>query len=73
MNKVFIVKACRNECPYFEVVEMERIMHCGHPHWLGKGMDAGFIITQDNSNGRIPPKCPLRQGPITESKTVSLA
>lgn len=67
-----VVSSCRNACPFFQVVDMEHIMLCGHPHWLGHGAYAGTIITHENSNDRVPDECPLRKGEARITQVVKL-
>jgi len=62
------VKECFHGCPFFGG---GKEMECDHPYWDGKGY-ANMIITQDNSHGRVPDECPLREGGIKIVKYVYL-
>jgi len=59
------LKECYNCCPFFS--SNNDGMYCGHPHFTMDNPEiyADMIITQSNSRNRIPPKCPLRQYPLT--------
>ena len=62
MEIVKEVKQCYHSCPFFGGhPEME----CCHPYWDDKGPYAGCIITHENSKGRVPDKCPLREIEVT--------
>ena len=65
-----VVHYCFHACPFFSVVDMEKIMLCNHPHWLSKPAYSGAIITHENSKDRVPDECPLRKGPVTTVRTV---
>lgn len=74
MNKVTLVKSCRGDCPFFgrniNGVGSGAVMICNHPAFEGKGF-AGAIITQENSNGRVPYDCPLRYDDIATIVTLN--
>ena len=62
MEIVKEVKQCYHSCPFFGGhPEME----CCHPYWDDKGQYDGCIITHENSKGRVPDKCPLREIEVT--------
>ncbi len=63
------VKQCYHGCPFFGG---GKEMECDHPYWEGKGAYDNMIITQDNSHGRVPDECPLREGGIKISKYIYL-
>ncbi len=56
-----IVKVCYHECLFFGT-DMDG-MKCNHPYFEDKGAYEDMIISQENSrDGKIPEKCPLRNG-----------
>lgn len=57
------IKSCYHSCPFFRTTMNE--MWCGHPKWQGgeTGYES-YIISQDNSRGRVPDECPLRENPL---------
>lgn len=63
------VKQCYHSCPFFGV--NSEGMYCGHPFFEDKSADDSMIISQDNSRGRVPDKCPLRKGPLNMTYSLS--
>lgn len=62
-EKTEIVKGCYHECRLFKS-DMDG-MQCTHPYFEDKGPYENMIITQQNSrDGKIPEKCPLRNGDL---------
>lgn len=73
MNTLENVKVtrCIYRCPFY--LSSPDGMECGHPFFKDKGAYDNMIITQDNGRGgKIPPKCPLRNGPLKSETTYSL-
>ncbi len=65
MNNTVEVKQCYHSCPFFKISHED--MYCGHPVWEEKGGKSAYgslIITKENSKGRVPEECPLRQEPL---------
>jgi len=63
MKKEIEIKSCFHSCPFFNVSTDG--MQCNHPYWKDKGAYENMIITQDNSRyGKIPEKCPLKNGKL---------
>lgn len=52
------VEGCYHECMFFGTSSDG--MECTHPYFEDKEPYDNMIITQDNSRGKIPEKCPLR-------------
>jgi len=46
---------CFQQCPYYTVEDMEKIMRCTHP----KAPHHGFIIYHPTCDNGFPPLCPL--------------
>jgi len=65
--KLITVKQCYNSCPFFRD---KPEMHCKHPHFL-KLYDS-LIITLENSRGRVPDECPLRNDILIETTVYEL-
>ena len=65
-----IVEECYHECPLFETSSDG--MCCGHPYFHNKKPYDNMIITQDNSKGMVPDKCPLRLGMVELKTFISL-
>jgi len=53
------VKSCYNECDFFRSTNDG--MSCNHPHFKNCSPYSNMIISQQNSRGKLPEKCPLRQ------------
>lgn len=66
------IRQCYHSCPFFRTSHED--MYCGHPVWKEKGEEAygGAFITQDNSKGRVPEECPLRQEPLIVTYHLSI-
>jgi len=59
MTKTILIKECYHACTFFRASTDG--MYCSHPHWEnGETGWEGYIISQDNSRGKIPLECPLR-------------
>lgn len=54
------VEQCFHGCAFFNT--SGHIMECKHPQFEEMDWESKLIITQDNSRGRVPDKCPLRNG-----------
>jgi len=54
------VEQCFHSCQFFNT--SGHIMECTHPDFGEVEWEKKLIITQDNSRGRVPDKCPLRNG-----------
>ncbi len=59
ITKNYNIKECYQRCPFFGSTKDG--MECNHPYWKDKGAYDNMIITQDNSRGKVPEKCPLRK------------
>lgn len=72
LNSIAIktVSECYHSCD-FHMNSMDG-MYCNHPTLENSSMEEQMIITQDNSRGRVPDKCPLRDGAIRVSKVYTL-
>jgi hypothetical protein len=68
--KLITVKQCYNSCPFFGVEYHE--MYCAHPHWKNRPFADSMIITIDNSKGRVPDLCPLRDDILIETTVYEL-
>lgn len=55
-----IVTECFHGCQFFGT--NGHIMECKHPDFDSKDWKSKLIISHDNSKGRVPDECPLRQG-----------
>lgn len=53
------VEQCYHGCDFFGK-SMDG-MYCMHPKLKNSGIQGQHIINQDNSRGRVPDKCPLRE------------
>jgi hypothetical protein len=62
MEKYIVLGQCRPHCPMFW--EGQDGMECMHPQWDGMDFSARMIITMENSSGRVPLECPLRNSPL---------
>lgn len=56
-----VVEQCFHVCQFFNT--SGHLMECCHPDFDKMDWKNKLIITQDNSRGRVPDKCPLRNGP----------
>ena len=67
-TKVHFITECYHGCPFFNNVGQE--MQCDHPFYLDKSnlktAYDNMIITQQNSHGRVPDACPLKNDEVTE-------
>ena len=66
--KEISVIECYHVCPFFSLEG--NLMVCKHPDFeeiisKGNGYE-NLIINQDNSRGRVPDKCPLKNGDKVE-------
>lgn len=69
MNVINKVTSCYQSCPFYSN-SMDG-MYCGHPYWKDKSAYSEMIITQSNSKGRVPDKCPLKKEALTIKYTLS--
>jgi hypothetical protein len=60
---VKVVDECVFRCPYFNA-SMDG-MECRHPYFAGKGYENMIITHANGGQGRIPPKCPLKESAVT--------
>jgi hypothetical protein len=71
MEKTIEVHQCYHRCPFFGIDT--HVMVCGHPFFDDAHPSASMIITHDNSkNGRVPERCPLREGKLTINYVLEL-
>jgi hypothetical protein len=68
-NKIEIVYQCFHGCSFFGGGHE---MSCDHPYFKDKGAYENMIITQDNSHGRVPDECPLKNEPAEIMTIVKL-
>jgi len=52
------VTSCYNSCHFFH--NSTDGMYCNHPHFDDKDVWDCYIISQENSHGRVPDDCPLK-------------
>jgi hypothetical protein len=64
------VKECYHSCPLFGISSDG--MECMHPVFESGSPWDRMIITQNNSRGRVPDKCPLRKSAIKIVKNIKL-
>ena len=69
--KLITVKQCYNSCPFYGSLIFND-KHCSHPHWDNKPFADSMIITYDNSRGRVPDECPLRNDILIETTVYEL-
>lgn len=70
-EKTVVVDECYHSCPFFGTAGNE--MECLHPFFIDKDIWDRMIITQQNSRGRVPDECPLRQSAVKMVTDVQLS
>lgn len=54
------ISQCKWACPFYST-EQGGVMYCGHPYFDNKSFFDRYIITNENSIGGFPDKCPLKR------------